>query len=80
MHSDSMRMTVNQGFGGAPELPEEAEVADCIDCVEHDDMFRAVEPAWQEEIHRRIADLESGRTQGIPLEETLAKARAITDP
>ena len=33
--------------------------------------------AWYGEIHRRIADLESGRVQGIPLEETLASMRAI---
>jgi putative addiction module component (TIGR02574 family) len=38
----------------------------------------AVDKAWHEEIGRRIADLESGKVQGIPLEETLAKARKIT--
>lgn len=38
------------------------------------------EAAWHEEIHRRITDLESGRIQGIPLEETLAKARMIVRP
>lgn len=80
MHFDSTRMTGHQIVGETRELPEEAEVADRIDCVEYDDMVQAVEAAWHEEIHRRIADLESGRTQGIPLEETLAKARAITDP
>lgn len=80
MHSDYMRM--NKMVAGTRELPEEdeAEVADCIDCVDYDDMLRAVEAAWREEIRCRIADLESGRTQGIPLEETLAKARTATDP
>jgi hypothetical protein len=29
-------------------------------------------------IERRISDMESGKVQGIPLEETLAKARKIT--
>jgi len=28
--------------------------------------------------NRRIADLETGKVKGIPLEETLAKARKIT--
>lgn len=81
MHFDSTRMTGSQIVGETRKLPEEdeAEVADRIDCLGRDDVFRAVEAAWQQEIHRRIADLESGRTQGIPLEETLAKARAITD-
>jgi hypothetical protein len=33
---------------------------------------------WNEETRRRIADMESGKVQGIPLEETLAKARKFT--
>jgi len=33
---------------------------------------------WHAEIGRRIDDLETGKVQGIPLEETLAKARNIT--
>jgi len=38
----------------------------------------SIDRAWQEETRRRIADMESGKVQGIPLEETLAKARKIT--
>jgi len=38
----------------------------------------SVDKAWQDETRRRIADMESGRVQGAPLEETLAKARKIT--
>jgi len=38
----------------------------------------SVDEAWHEETRRRIADMESGKVQGIPLEETLAKARKIT--
>lgn len=44
------------------------------------DQTQDVESAWREEIDRRIAELESDLVQGIPLEETLAKARAIADP
>ena len=33
---------------------------------------------WNEETRRRIADMESGKVQGIPLEETLAKTRNFT--
>jgi hypothetical protein len=45
-----------------------------------DDQTPDIESAWREEIGRRIADLENDLVQGIPLEETLAKARAIADP
>lgn len=46
-------------------------------CVKYRRIAPAIEAAWREEIHRRIADLESGRVPAIPLRETLAKAWAI---
>lgn len=33
--------------------------------------------AWDEEIERRIAELDSGKTASIPMEEVLAKMRAL---
>jgi putative addiction module component (TIGR02574 family) len=33
--------------------------------------------AWDEEIERRIADHEAGRTKGIPAEEIFAEIRAM---
>lgn len=33
--------------------------------------------AWEEEICRRIADFEAGRTKGIPAEEVFAKIHAL---
>ena len=33
--------------------------------------------AWDEEISRRIADFEAGRTKGIPAEEVFAKIHAL---
>jgi putative addiction module component (TIGR02574 family) len=33
--------------------------------------------AWDEEIERRIADLDSGKTVGIPAEQVLAEMRAM---
>lgn len=82
MQSDSMRMTVEQIVDEIREWPEEdvAELVHRIYHVKYDDIPLAVKVAWHAEIHRRIADLESGRVQRIPLEETLAKARAIIDP
>jgi hypothetical protein len=38
----------------------------------------SVDKAWRDETRRRIADMESGRVQGVALEETLAKSRKIT--
>lgn len=33
--------------------------------------------AWEEEISRRIADLDSGKTVAIPFEEVMAEIRAM---
>lgn len=33
--------------------------------------------AWDEEIERRIADLEAGRTKSIPADEVFAEIRAM---
>ena len=82
MHTESMGVTMDQIVAETREWPEEdvAELVDRIYRAKYGDIPAAVEAAWREEINRRIADLESGRVQGIPLEETLAKARAIADP
>jgi putative addiction module component (TIGR02574 family) len=82
MHTDSMRMTMDQIVEETREWPEEdvAELVDRIYDARYGDTPSAIEAAWYEEIHRRIADLESGRVQGVPLEETLARMQAIVDP
>jgi putative addiction module component (TIGR02574 family) len=36
-----------------------------------------IEAAWKTEIDRRITEIESGKVQGVPLEESLARARKI---
>lgn len=36
----------------------------------------AIAQAWDEEIARRVADMEAGRTRWIPADEALAKIRA----
>lgn len=33
--------------------------------------------AWDEEIARRIADFEAGKTKGVPAEEVFAKIHAL---
>ena len=41
-----------------------------------EDTPEAVAQAWDEEITRRIADMDAGRTQWIPADEVMAKIRA----
>lgn len=63
----------------AAQWPEEtvAEFVDRVMLAKHGGMEPKAEASWRSEIRRRLEDLESGRVKGVPLEETLAKARAI---
>ncbi|MGD9582871.1 MAG: addiction module protein [Lysobacterales bacterium] len=40
-----------------------------------EDTPEAIAQAWDEEIARRVADMDAGRTQWIPAEETLRRMR-----
>lgn len=44
---------------------------------EPQDTPEAIARAWDEEIARRIADLDAGRTAGITAEQVLAEMRAL---
>jgi putative addiction module component (TIGR02574 family) len=44
---------------------------------EPQDTPEAIARAWDEEIARRIADLDAGRTAGIAAEQVLAEMRAL---
>lgn len=41
--------------------------------LDHD---REIEDAWAREVERRIAELESGAVQAIPIDEALARVRS----
>ena len=41
-----------------------------------EDTPEAIAKAWDEEIARRVADMEAGRTQWIPADEAMARLRA----
>lgn len=41
------------------------------------DIDPQIEEAWQIETRRRIEEIESGKVQPIPLEESLARARKL---
>ncbi len=40
------------------------------------DTPEAIAQAWDEEIARRVADMDAGRTQWIPADEAMARLRA----
>ena len=44
---------------------------------EPEDSPEAIAKAWDEEIARRVADMEAGRTQWIPAEEVFKEVDAI---
>ena len=39
-----------------------------------------IRQAWEQEIERRIADVESGRSKTVPAEEVFAEIRASLNP
>ncbi|HEU5123544.1 MAG TPA: addiction module protein [Verrucomicrobiae bacterium] len=74
-----MPMTLDQIVEETRQMPSEvvAELVDRILIVRHGDLDTSVDSAWKAEARRRVAELESGRIQGVPLEESLARARKI---
>ena len=74
-----MKLSADQIVIEARTWSEDA-IADLIDRIwsaKYGDADPAVERAWHEENQRRTAELESGQVQGIPLEESLERARAL---
>ena len=43
---------------------------------EPEDTPEAIAKAWDEEIARRVADMDAGRTKWIPADEVMARLRA----
>lgn len=43
---------------------------------ESKESLEAIARAWDEEIARRVADMDAGRTQWIPADEVMAQLRA----
>jgi putative addiction module component (TIGR02574 family) len=74
-----MPITLDQIVEETRELPPEmvSELIDRILMARHGGAEPSVEAAWKSEIDRRIAELESGKVKGVPLEESLARARKI---
>lgn len=62
-----------------PERERSALAARLLDSLDSafDDSPDAVARAWDEEIARRIADCDAGRTRGIPLEQVQAEIQLL---
>ena len=59
---------------------ERSELAEFLITSLHgqtEDTPEAVAKAWEEEIARRVADMEAGRTQWIPAEDVFKEVDAI---
>jgi putative addiction module component (TIGR02574 family) len=74
-----MPITLDQIVEETREMPDEvvAELVDRILVARHGGMETSVATAWKTEAGRRIAEIESGKAKGVPLEESLARARKI---
>jgi hypothetical protein len=77
--SAPMSLTLDQILEEARQWPEDVvtELVDRLMVAKHGGLDSSVDLAWRTEAQRRLAELESGQVQGVPLEETLARARAI---
>ena len=74
-----MPITLDQIVEETREMPAEvvAELVDRIMVARHGGMEPSVTESWKAEIHRRIEEIDSGKVKGVPLEESLARARKI---
>ena len=74
-----MPMTLDQIVEETREMPGEvvAELIDRIMVARHGGLEPSVAESWKTETDRRIAEIESGKVKGVPLEESLARARKI---
>lgn len=78
----TMPMTLDEIVEETREMPAEvvSELVDRIMAARHGGVESPVAAAWKTEIDRRIAEIEAGSVQGVPLEESLARARRIGGP
>ncbi len=74
-----MPITLDEIVEETRQLPPDvvSDLVDRIMLTRHGGMEPKVESAWKTEIHRRIDEIKSGTVQGVPVEESLARARKI---
>lgn len=74
-----MTMTLDQIVEETSQLPSDvfAELVDRMLLAHHGGIAPEVEAVWKKEIHGRIAEIEEGKVEGVPVEDVLAQARKI---
>lgn len=72
-----MPMTLDSIVEETRHLPADvvAELVDRILGARHGGVEPGIEQAWKDETHRRLAEIESGKVDGIPGEEVSARIR-----
>ena len=61
------------------QLPADvvAKLVDRILMARHGGIEPEVEAVWKTEIQRRVTEIEAGKAQGIPVEDSLARIRNL---
>lgn len=74
-----MALTLDQIVEEAQQWPDDvvSELVDRLMLAKHGGLESGIDAEWRAEAQSRLAELESGKVPGVPLEETLVKARAI---
>ena len=74
-----MPMTLKEIYAETRQLPREqaAELIDLLLIDAFSEPDTAVEEAWGREIDRRIAEIESGKVQGISGDQVMSEVRKI---
>lgn len=72
-----MPITIDEIVEETRHLPPDvvAELVDRIMLARHGGVDAEIETAWKTEIQRRLDEIKSGDVQGIPIQESLARAR-----
>jgi putative addiction module component (TIGR02574 family) len=72
-------MTVEQIVAEARQLPraQKSELFDLLLAESFAQPDPEIDAAWRVETRRRIAEIESGKVQGIPGEQVMAELRQI---
>jgi putative addiction module component (TIGR02574 family) len=72
-------MTLEEIVEETRQMPVDvvAELVDRILAERHGGIEQDIDGAWKQEIHRRIGEIESGKVEGIPVDESLARIRKI---
>ena len=74
----SVPMTLEQIIAETRQWPPE-KVGELVERLSQDlhTSDPEIEAAWENEVARRVEEIQSGKVQGIPLEESLARIRKI---